>query len=288
MLLKIGISIANYGHLPSRDFLLNAAIESEKQGLDSIWTSDHIIVPKEHDPWTRVFETITTLSFISSITKNILLGTSVILLPLRDPMILAKQIATIDALSNGRVLIGIGIGWNDREFKLIGKNFQSRIKTVGDQVQIMKKFWKDGFQNDGFTSEPLPAKEHIPPILIGGQSVGALKRVVEFGDGWHPVGITPQEYEQGKKRIMDMNDQKYVWSLRLGFTANKNSLDSEYMGTDGKKRIRLVGSTQQIISDIEKYRKIGLDHLILDIRDVTSAEYLEQIRIIGEIRKYFS
>ena len=286
--MKIGISIANYGTLPSREFLLNAARESEKQGLDSIWTSDHIIVPKGHHPWTRVFETISTLSFISSVTDKILLGTSVILLPLRDPIILAKQIATIDALSNGRVIIGVGIGWNEKEFGLIGKNFQLRTKTVGGQVQTMKKFWKDGFRNDGFTSEPLPTTENTPPILIGGQSIGALKRVAEFGDGWHPVGITPQEYEQGKKKIIEIKNQKYLWSLRLGFAANKNFLDSEYIGTDGKKRIRLVGEKKEIISDIKKYEKVGLEHLILDIRDVTSVEYLEQIQIIGEIQKYFS
>ena len=287
-MLKIGLSVANYGELPSREFLLNVARESEKQGLDSLWTSDHIIVPKDHHPWTRLFETITTLSFISSVTTKILLGTSVILLPLRDPIILAKQIATINALSNGRVIIGVGIGWNNKEFGLIGKNFQSRMKTVGGQIQTMRKFWKDGFRNIGFTSEPLPTEETCPRILVGGQSIGALRRVAEFGDGWHPVGITPQEYEQGKKEIIAIKNQKYIWSLRLGFTANKNFLDSEYIGTDGKKRVRLVGNKEQIISDIEKYKKSGLDHLILDIRDVTSIEYMEQIQLIGEIQKYFS
>ena len=287
-MLKIGLSVANYGELPSREFLLNVARESEKQGLDSLWTSDHIIVPKDHHPWTRIFETITTLSFISSVTTKILLGTSVILLPLRDPIILAKQIATINTLSNGRVIIGVGIGWNNKEFELIGKNFQSRMKTVGDQIQTMRKFWKDGFRNIGFTSEPLPTEETCPRILVGGQSIGALRRVAEFGDGWHPVGITPQEYAQGKKEIIAIKNQKYIWSLRLGFTANKNFLDSEYIGTDGKKRVRLVGNREQIISDIEKYKKSGLDHLILDIRDVTSIEYMEQIQLIGEIQKYFS
>lgn len=285
--MKIGLSVSNYGDFPSRQFFLDVAKESERQELDSIWTSDHIIVPKDHAPWTRVFETITTLSFISSVTENILLGTSVVLLPLRNPLILAKQIATLDALSKGRVIVGIGIGWNDQEFNLIGKDFSSRIKTVGNQVQVMRKFWKGNFQNEGFVSEPLPLKENGPPILIGGQSQGALNRVVEFGDGWHPVGITPEEYEQGKQKITQAKNQAYLWSLRLGFVANNPSLDSEYVGTDGKKRIRLVGNPSQIIQKIEKYQKIGLDHLILDIRDVSSDDYLEQIKIIGNIRKSF-
>ena len=285
--MKIGLSVSNYGTFPSREFLLNVAKESEKQELDSIWTSDHIIVPKDHTPWTRVFETITTLSFFSSVTENIFLGTSVILLPLRNPLILAKQIATLDALSNGRVIVGIGIGWNDQEFNLVGKDFSSRTKTVKDQIQIMRKFWRGDFQNEGFVSEPLTLKENGPLILIGGQSQGALKRVIDFGDGWHPVGITPKQYEQGKEKISQAKNQQYLWSLRLGFVANNHSLDSEYVGTDGKKRIRLVGNENEIIKQIEKYQKIGLYHLILDVRDVFSDDYLDQIKIIGNIRKSF-
>jgi len=285
--LKIGISVSNYGDFPSREFLQNAAKESEKQELDSIWTSDHIIVPKNHTPWTRVFETITTLAFISSITEQITLGTSIILLPLRNPIVLAKQIATLDALSKGRVIIGIGIGWNNREFDIVGKDFSSRTKTVKNQVEQMRKFWRGGFVNEGFVSEPLPDKKNGPPILIGGQSQGALKRVASFGDGWHPVGITPTEYEQGKQKITQIRNQDYLWSLRLGFAANK-TINSEYVGTDGKKRIRLVGDVNQIINEIEKYQKIGLEHLILDVRDVSSEEYLEQIKIIGQIRRSFS
>ncbi|MDH3736897.1 MAG: LLM class flavin-dependent oxidoreductase, partial [Nitrosopumilus sp.] len=285
--LKIGISVSNYGDFPSREFLQNAAKESEKQELDSIWTSDHIIVPKNHTPWTRVFETIITLAFISSITEQITLGTSIILLPLRNPIVLAKQIATLDALSKGGVIIGIGIGWNDKEFDIVGKDFASRTKTVKNQVEQMRKLWSGGFVNEGFVSEPLPDKKNGPPILIGGQSQGALKRVASFGDGWHPVGITPTEYEQGKQKITQIQNQDYLWSLRLGFAANK-TINSEYVGTDGKKRIRLVGDVNQIINEIEKYQKIGLEHLILDVRDVSSEEYLEQIKIIGQIRRSFS
>ena len=286
--MKIGISVSNYGKFPSREFLKNAAIESERQEMDSIWTSDHIIVPKDHAPWTRVFETITTLSFFSSITENIMLGISIILLPLRNPLILAKQIATLDALSKGRTIIGIGIGWDDKEFNMVGKNFTSRTKTVKDQVEQMRKFWSGGYAKEGFISEPLPTTRNGPQIIIGGQSQEALKRVADIGDGWHPVGITPTEYEEGKQKIIKMkNKEDYIWSLRLGFAGNK-MIDSKYVGTDGKKRIRLVGNINQIINQVEKYQKIGVDHLILDIRDVSSDEYLEQIKIIGQIRKSFS
>jgi alkanesulfonate monooxygenase SsuD/methylene tetrahydromethanopterin reductase-like flavin-dependent oxidoreductase (luciferase family) len=216
-----------------------------------------------------------------------LLGTSIILLPLRNPIVLAKQIATLDVLSKGRVIIGIGVGWDNKEFDIVGKDFLSRTKTVKNQVELIRKFWRGGFVNEGFVSEPLPDKKNGPPILIGGQSQGALKRVASFGNGWHPVGITPTEYEQGKQKITRMQNLDYLWSLRLGFAANK-TINSEYIGTDGKKRVRLVGDVDQIINEIEKYQKIGLNHLILDIRDVSSDEYLEQIKIIGDIRRSFS
>lgn len=195
-----------------------------------------------------------------------MLGTSIILLPLRNPLVLAKQIATLDALSNGRTIIGIGIGWNDKEFNMVGKNFTSRTKTVKDQVKQMRKFWSGGYTEEGFVSEPLPTTRNGPQIIIGGQSRGALKRIADFGDGWHPVGITHAEYKEGKQKIIEMkNKEYYLWSLRLGFAGNK-MIDSKYVGTDGKKHIRLVGETNQIINEIEKYQKIGVNHLVLDIR----------------------
>ena len=112
--MKIGVSLSNYGLLPSRKFLKETAIEIENQKLDSIWVSDHIIVPKNNDPWTRVFESIATLGFLSSITEEPQLGSSILLVPLRNPFILTKQITTLDSLSNGRIIFGVGIGWNKR------------------------------------------------------------------------------------------------------------------------------------------------------------------------------
>lgn len=112
--MKIGVSLSNYGGLPSRSFLKDSAIEIEQNDLDSIWLSDHIIVPKNDEPWTRIFETMTTLGFLASITETVQLGSSIILVPLREPFVLAKQIATLDSLSNGRLIVGIGIGSNKK------------------------------------------------------------------------------------------------------------------------------------------------------------------------------
>lgn len=137
--MKIGISLSNYGQLPSKDFLKDAAIEIENKNLDSIWLSDHIIVPKDDKPWTRVFETITTLGYLASITNSVQLGSSIIVIPLRDPYVLAKQIATLDSLSGGRVIIGAAIGWNEKEYQMLGCDFKNRTKTFAKNIEIMKK-----------------------------------------------------------------------------------------------------------------------------------------------------
>ena len=284
--MKIGISLSNYGPMPSRSFLKDAAIEIESLRLDSIWVSDHIIVPKNHVPWNRVFESITTLGFLTSITESVQIGTSVILVPLRDPMVLAKQIATLDTLSNGRVIVGVGIGWNKKEFELLGQDFEARTSTITKKVEIMRKMWANEYSQKGYSCDPLPTSKSGPPILVGGQSKAALKRVATFGDGWHPVGISAQQYASGIKEILGMKKKDFVWSLRINFAANQKT-NSQYRGADGSPRLRLVGNTDKIISKMQEYQSIGISHLVCDIRADSKKQYFEQLKIIGEIKKSF-
>jgi len=284
--MKIGVSLSNYGILPSRSFLKDAALEIEQLELDSIWVSDHIIVPKNDTPWNRVFESITTLGFLSSITESVQLGSSVLLVPLREPLVLAKQIATLDSLSNGRVMIGVGIGWNKKEFDLLGYDFKNRSKTVAENIDIMRKMWAGDYTKQGYSCEPMPVSDNGPPILIGGQSDGALKRVASIGDGWHPVGISAQEYDLGIQKMTQMKKSNFIWSLRINFAANQK-IESQYTGADGHPRLRLVGSIDEIISQIQKYQKIGLAHLVCDIRADSQKEYFEQLKLVGEIKKSF-
>jgi len=284
--MKMGVSLSNYGILPSRSFLKDAALEIERLELDSIWVSDHIVVPKNDAPWNRVFESITTLGFLSSITESVQLGSSVLLVPLREPLVLAKQIATLDSLSNGRVMIGVGIGWNKKEFDLLGYDFKNRSKTVAENIDIMRKMWAGHYTKQGYSCEPMPVSDNGPPILIGGQSDGALKRVASIGDGWHPVGISAQEYDLGIQKITQMKKSNFIWSLRINFVANQK-IESHYTGADGNPRLRLVGSIDEIISQIQKYQKVGLAHLVCDIRADSQKEYFEQLKLVGEIKKSF-
>ena len=284
--MKIGVSLSNYGLLPSRSFLKDTALEIEQLELDSIWVSDHIIVPNNDTPWNRVFESITTLGFLASITESVQLGSSILLIPLRDPLVLAKQIATLDSLSNGRVMIGVGIGWNKKEFDLLGCDFKNRSKTVAENINIMRKMWTGEYTKQGYSCEPMPVSDNGPPILIGGQSDGALKRVASIGDGWHPVGISVQEYDLGIQKITQMKKSNFIWSLRINFAANQK-IESQYTGADGTPRLRLAGNIDEIISKIQEYQKVGLTHLVCDIRADSQKEYFEQLKLVGEIKKSF-
>ena len=201
-------------------------------------------------------------------------------------MVLAKQIATLDSLSGGRVIIGVGIGWNRSEFDVIGKNFGSRNKIIQENIAIMRNMWKGEYANEGLISEPLPVSPNGPPILVGGQSQAALKRVTLFGDGWHPTGITQQEYEFGIQKITNGNDRKYIWSLRIGFAANKK-VDAHFTGPDGNSRLRLTGNMEEIITEIEKFEKIGVEHIVCDIREDSQEECIKQIDNLGNIKKSF-
>jgi len=284
--MKIGVSVQNYGSNPSREFLKTIALEIERNDLDSIWTSDHIIVKKTDKPWNRVFDSLTTLSFFAGITEKVELGTSILLAPLRNPLVVGKQIATLDNLSNGRLLVGIGIGWNKFEFEKLGINFTNRVKIAEKAVEEWRKLWNGGFEKEGYMSEPLPIQPGGPPILIGGQSNPAIKRVAKIGDGWHPVGVTPEVFQKGKEKIILMKKKNYLWSLRVAFAANKN-LESTYIGTDGTPRVRLVGDSSQIIKKIEKYKKAGVEHLVCDIREGKTDDCKSQVRILSEIASVF-
>ena len=284
--MKIGISLSNYGPMPSRSFLKDAAMEIENLGLDSIWVSDHIIVPKTDKPWNRVFESITTLGFLSSVTESVKIGSSIILVPLREPMVLAKQIATLDALSNGRVIVGVGIGWNRKEFELLGYDFEKRMTDIVKNVQIMRKMWSNEYSQQGYSCEPLPRSTSGPPILIGGQSEAALERVANLGDGWHPVGISAQQYASGIKKITSIEKKDFLWSLRINFAANQ-SIDSQYRGADGSPRLRLVGNMDEIISKMQEYQQVGVSHLVCDIRADSEKQYFEQLKVIAEIKNSF-
>jgi probable F420-dependent oxidoreductase len=187
-----GVILPNYGSGSSVDGIRRVAEAAEELGFDSVWTTEHIIVgPEAVDPYGRVYDPLVTLGWIAGWTQRIGLGTSIVLVPLHNPMHLAKEVATLQELSGGRVTLGVGMGWHKDEYDFMGVEFAGRGRRADEEIRIMRALWSGerSFEGDHWsfhdaTFEPRPAPQ--PEIWVGGSSVRAIRRARELGDAWHP------------------------------------------------------------------------------------------------------
>jgi probable F420-dependent oxidoreductase len=187
-----GVILPNYSAGSSVDAIRRVTELAEELDFDSVWTTEHIIVgPEAVDPYGRVYDPLVTLGWIAGWTKRIGLGTSIVLVPLHNPMHLAKQVATLQELSGGRFTLGVGMGWHKDEFDFMGVEFEGRGRGADEAIRLMRALWSGERDFDGehwsfheATSEPHPSPQ--PEIWVGGSSPRAIRRARELGDAWHP------------------------------------------------------------------------------------------------------
>lgn len=198
--------LPNYGSDSSPDAVRRVAEAAEELGFDSVWATEHIIVgPEAVDPYGRVYDPLVTLGWIAGWTERIGLGTSIVLVPLHNPMRLAKEVATLQELSGGRATLGVGMGWHKDEFDFMGIDFSGRGRRADEALRIMRALWSGERDFDGdhwsfhdATFAPLPSKR--PEIWVGGSSKRALSRARELGDVWHPSRGSDVEHVRHVKR----------------------------------------------------------------------------------------
>jgi probable F420-dependent oxidoreductase len=186
------VILPNYSAGSSVDAIRRVTELAEELDFDSVWTTEHIIVgPEAVDPYGRVYDPLVTLGWIAGWTKRIGLGTSIVLVPLHNPMHLAKQVATLQELSGGRFTLGVGMGWHKDEFDFMGVAFEGRGRRADEAIRLMRALWSGERDFDGehwsfheATSEPHPSPQ--PEIWVGGSSPRAIRRARELGDAWHP------------------------------------------------------------------------------------------------------
>jgi probable F420-dependent oxidoreductase len=187
-----GVILRNYGEGSSPDVIRREVELAEELGFHSVWTTEHIVVaPDAVDPYGRVYDPLVTLAWIAGWTERIGLGTSILILPLHNPFHVAKQTATLQELSGGRVAIGLGMGWYRTEYEFMGVPFERRGRRGDEAIRVMRALWRGERDFEGrywsfhdATAEPLPAKG--PELWIGGSSDRAVRRALELGDVWHP------------------------------------------------------------------------------------------------------
>ncbi len=190
--MHFGVILPNYGKESSVDRIRRVAEAAEELGFDSVWATEHIIVgPEAVDPYGRVYSPLVTLGWVAGWTERVGLGTSIVLVPLHHPIHLAKEVATLQELSGGRVTLGIGMGWYKDEFDFLGVEFEGRGRRADEAIRLMRALWSGEHDFDGeywsfrnATSEPHPSRQ--PEVWVGGSSAPAVRRAREVGDAWHP------------------------------------------------------------------------------------------------------
>jgi probable F420-dependent oxidoreductase len=202
-----GVILPNYGLDSNPDEIRRTVELAEELGFDSVWATEHIIVgPEAVDPYGRVYAPLVTLGWIAGWTERIGLGTSIVLVPLHNPMHLAKEVATLQELSGGRFTLGVGMGWHKDEYDFMGIPFEGRGRRGNEAIRVMRALWSGERNFDGefwsfhdATSEPHPSPQ--PEIWVGGSSERAIRRALELGDVWHPSrGSDPEHVRRVKEQ----------------------------------------------------------------------------------------
>jgi len=193
--MKLGLYLRNMGPQSTRDTLVACARAAEEAGIDDLWVADHIAIPPDDAEGSggRYLDPLATLAFLAAATSRIGLGTGVLVLPYRPPLPTAKWVATIQELSGGRLLLGVGAGWMDAEFRAVGVPQGQRGRVTDSTLAFLHTcFAHDEVVLNGqpFLFRPRPAR---PPIFVGGAPPHALRRTVRFGDGWMPIGADPEQ-----------------------------------------------------------------------------------------------
>lgn len=292
---------ASSAHVKAEE-LVRFAQQAEDLGFYCLTVADHVIVPTNISvpyPYTvdgkypgtgYHLETLMTMGYLAGATKRIRFINSVMILPYRNPIVTAKMLATLDVLSNGRVIVGAGVGWMKEEFEnLQAPEYSERGKVTDEYIRAFRELWtadrptfKGKFVNfSDLIFLPKPVQKPGIPIWIGGHSKAALKRAGRLGDGWHPIGgvpTIPLEPEDVKKdwQVMAEAAHQAGRDPRTIRVALKGSLfDKELKIAD--RRRRFMGSADDIAGDIAAYRDAGVDTMIFDVRQPDSKATLERM-----------
>ena len=203
--------LPNFGAASSPARIRAIAEAAEELGFHSVWATEHIVVgPEGVDPYGRVYDPLVTLGWVAGLTERVGLGTSIVLVPLHNPFHLAKEVATLQELSGGRVTLGVGMGWHRDEFEFMGVPFEGRGRRADEAIRLMRALWRGEPSFEGrywsyrdATAEPHPSPQ--PEIWVGGSSERALRRARELGDAWHPSrGSDAAHVRQVKQRHPDL------------------------------------------------------------------------------------
>src|SRR6202023_1868878 len=263
--MEVGYFAVGIGPTVDPEWVRSIATTAERLGFATIWAPEHVVLLEQYAskyPYsngkfpgpadTPIADPFTTLAYAAACTRTIRLGTGICLVPEHNPLVLAKTAATVDQLSSGRFILGVGIGWLAEEFAALGIPFERRARRTREYIEAMRKLWGDdpssysgefvNFKN--VRSNPKPAQGAKLPVIFGGESAPALRRVAEYGDGWCGFNLTPEEAAAKIRKI------------------------EELLKANGRKRSEIeiaVSPYSKPIKkdDLKRYRDAGVDEVVM-------------------------
>jgi alkanesulfonate monooxygenase SsuD/methylene tetrahydromethanopterin reductase-like flavin-dependent oxidoreductase (luciferase family) len=254
---RLGVNVPNFGPGTNPDVLRRWALTAEGLGFDLLMVSDHIAVtPDVAEQYPAPFyEPFTTLSWLAGLTRGIRLGTTVLIVPYRHPLLIARMAANLNDLSGGRLVLGVGVGWAREEFGALGVPFRDRGRLTDEHLLAIRAAWQD--QADYRSG-------HIP-LWIGGNSDAALRRAVRLGDAWHPLRFTPGWMAEAAGRLTacaaDQGRPAPALMPRIALRLTEAPVTAPISGGD---RLAGHGTIDQIMADLGQLRSLGADTVVLD------------------------
>ncbi len=301
--MKLGVFLPVSGRAAVPEVLTEAARQAETLGFDSVWAAERLVNPwemkteypyKEDQQWfvppeSPFLETLTVLTFLSGVTEKISLGASVIVLPYRHPLFTARVATSIDTLSKGRLILGVGIGWMPEEFDALGVPFKERASMSAEQLEIFNLLWADErpsfegrhYRFDPVAVNPRPVQQPRFPIWIGGESERARRRVAKYGDAWFSyfVRITPED-------LVARFQQVRQWTAEAGRDPDQIKLCCCRPVEVTREPVpqeedSLRGTPDQLVEALRRYEEVGVEHMALQFMTGRWPERKEQIEKFG-------
>ncbi len=314
--MQYGFTIPGSGRLTEPENMSAIAKRGEDLGYHLLVVPDHVIFPLSNDsvyPYEEngvhpgsgagaCLEQLTVLAFLAGQTRTIRLGTSVMIVPHRNPIVAAKALATLDVLSNGRVNVGVGAGWLREEFEALGlPPFDERGAVTDEYIRAFKELWTSDsprfqgkycqFENISFL--PKPVQKPHPPIWVGGESNRAMRRAARMGNVWHPLGTnpafplaTPEQLKAaiGKLAHRAERESRDPSEIQVAFRVQGYQLTSN--GGNSGSRAPFTGSADLIASDIRRYEDLGVSSLVVDFGGVASSGISDPERVMERMQDF--
>jgi probable F420-dependent oxidoreductase len=286
----VGVTLPFNDHQAAYGDLLRTAQAVECAGFDSVWMADHLTGPTPSG--ARIWhDVVVLLANLAGLVPRIRLGTDVLVVGHRHPVLAAKMLTTLDIVSAGRLIVGVGAGYIEREFAEVGANFAERGQMADEAIEVWKAVWSEGpttFAGERYTlidacTEPKPLQRPGPPVWVGGTSRPALRRAVRHGDGWHPLGIGLQSLRRSLDelhRLAEMYDRTtpltLSYSAGFGLVSSRPNLD--------ESRPLLTGAPNQVLADIATLRELGVTNVVLrpGQPSVGTDEVINSIQFVAE------